>query len=295
MTIHFFMGAINKNTNEYEYPKIANKKFNYECPHCNLNVIFKKGKINRPHFAHYKSNNPCYYYNKPSESQIHKDAKLLMKKLLNSKIQFNFMRCCNFCTKRNKKCTPYVDHCKIIQQDYMNYEIKLEYAFTYNNSRKIADIAIIKNDKIKYIFEICHRHKTKEENRPEPWFKINAEYLIELVNNIDNENLKCLTLNCIRNYKCNMCITHEKNILEIQSIKYNTVSKNFIQKSHAKIIRNSTEESIQTSTWLSDIQNTEQNIFGKCVGNCGKKIYTKIQYNGKLKNLCIQCFTEKII
>ena len=33
------LGAINKKTNEYCYPKIANKKDNYVCPDCNKDVI----------------------------------------------------------------------------------------------------------------------------------------------------------------------------------------------------------------------------------------------------------------
>ena len=71
------MGALNKTTNNYEYPKLANKNNKYKCPDCEKDVIFRNGKIKQPHFAHHKSNNPCYYYDKPNETQIHKDAKLL--------------------------------------------------------------------------------------------------------------------------------------------------------------------------------------------------------------------------
>ena len=79
MSNHLSMGAINKTTNQHEHPKIANKINKYKCPSCEKDVIFRNGKIKQPHFAHYKSDNPCYYYDKPNESQIHKDAKLLMK------------------------------------------------------------------------------------------------------------------------------------------------------------------------------------------------------------------------
>lgn len=97
MSNHFSMGAINKTTNEYEYPKIANKINKYKCPSCDKNVIFRNGKIKQPHFAHYKSNSPCYYYDKPNESQIHKDAKLLMKTLLDNKKCINIYRKCYYC------------------------------------------------------------------------------------------------------------------------------------------------------------------------------------------------------
>lgn len=40
MSNHFSMGAINKTTNEYEYPKIANKINKYKCPSCDKNGNF---------------------------------------------------------------------------------------------------------------------------------------------------------------------------------------------------------------------------------------------------------------
>ena len=45
MLNHFSMGAINKTTNKYEYPKIANKSNKYKCPFCEKDVIFRNGKI----------------------------------------------------------------------------------------------------------------------------------------------------------------------------------------------------------------------------------------------------------
>ena len=47
MSTHFSMGAINKTTNKYEYPKIENKinKYKYKCPFCEKDVIFRNGKI----------------------------------------------------------------------------------------------------------------------------------------------------------------------------------------------------------------------------------------------------------
>jgi competence CoiA-like predicted nuclease len=44
MSNHFSMGAINKTTNKYEYPKIANKINKYKCPFCEKDVIFRNGK-----------------------------------------------------------------------------------------------------------------------------------------------------------------------------------------------------------------------------------------------------------
>jgi hypothetical protein len=206
MSNHFSMGAINKTTNKYEYPKIANKINKYKCPSCEKDVIFRNGKINKPHFAHYKSDNPCYYYEKPNETQIHKDAKLLMKTLLDNKNNISIHRSCNYCCGYSG-CIDY----DIFEDDYNNTKAIIEYKFNYNNSNRSADIALLENDKIKYIFEICYKSKTKEENRPEPWFEIDAE---ELINNINScENIEeIISIDCIRNYKCDECIEHERNV-----------------------------------------------------------------------------------
>ena len=210
MSYHFSMGAINKNTNNYEYPKIANKEKKYKCPSCEKNVIFKNGKILKPHFAHYKSDNPCYYYDKPSETQIHKDAKMLMKTLLDNKKNIFIYRTCNYCKQRN---CGYSEEISYDIKDNYNENTKaiVEYKFYYNNSNRSADVALIENDKIIFIFEICYKNKTKEENRPEPWVEINAENLINQINsgeNIDEEGN--IRIECIKNYKCNECKKYEE-------------------------------------------------------------------------------------
>lgn len=208
MSNHFSMGAINKTTNKYEYPKIANKINKYKCPFCEKNVIFRNGKIKQPHFAHNKSDNHCSYYEKPNETQIHKDAKLLMKTLLDNKNKILFYRKCYDCLLNT------IFEYKIADNDYNENTLAyIEYRFNYNNSNRSADVALVENEDIKYIFEICHKNKTKEENRPEPWFEINSEKLINNINFAKNMNNE-IRIECIRDYKCDFCkqvIECEKN------------------------------------------------------------------------------------
>ena len=167
---HFSMGAINKITNEYEYPRIAQKGKKYVCPECKKDVNFCKGQIKQPYFAHKKSESPCYYYDKPSESQIHKDAKNLLKTLLTKKTQMNFYNVCKDCEDKVYGC------CELFEDNYEdNIKAIIEYRFTYNDSNKSADVALIKNNNIVYIFEICYKNKTRENARPEPWVEIKAE------------------------------------------------------------------------------------------------------------------------
>jgi hypothetical protein len=213
------MGAINKETLHYEYPKIASKENKYKCPSCEKDVIFRKGKIKQSHYAHKKSDNPCYYYDRPSESQIHKDAKMLMKMLLDNKTNMTFYRKCYNCYEDPEdifeiSCDTYNDITKAV----------IEYKFYYNNSNRSADVALIENNNIKYIFEICYKNKTREDNRPEPWVEIDAETFIKNINS--NEKNGEIEIECKREYKCGFCEEKENyerkqyyNMLERMRIK----------------------------------------------------------------------------
>ena len=189
------LGAINKLTGEYVYPKIANKKDEYICPECNKDLILVQGKIRVHHFRHkVDSINPCHHYSKPTESQIHKDAKMLMKTLLENKTHIQFIRECVSCKISAEINLPEITEGSIIT---------LEHRFNYDDELRIADVAHTLNDEIKGIYEICHTHKTCSENRPEPWVEIDANLLLTLVNT--NTNNEPLIINCIRCEKCEKC------------------------------------------------------------------------------------------
>ena len=201
------LGAINKITNEYVYPKIANKKDEYICPECTKDLILCQGEIRVHYFRHKVDNiNPCNHYNYPTETQIHKDAKILMKNLLERKIPISFNRICCSCKKYKKL--------KNIPNFTKDYVIELEYRFEFNGL-KIADVAYIEDNKLSYIFEICNTHKTCSENRPDPWFEINAETLIKIAN---DTNLNTIEIQCMRCEKCDDCVKEEKRKIILQEI-----------------------------------------------------------------------------
>jgi len=186
MTHVLSLGAINKHTREYVYPKIANKKDEYICPECNKDLILVKGEVRVHHFRHkVDTKTPCNHYNKPTETQIHKDAKILLKTLLERKIPISFIRKCCECTGHSIWKLPEIKD---------NSVIKLEHRFEFNGP-KIADVAWLNDDKLYCIFEICNTHKTRNENRPEPWFEIDAETLIT---NANDDSLTLLEVPCIR-------------------------------------------------------------------------------------------------
>jgi hypothetical protein len=284
MSYHFSMGAINKKTNNYEYPQIATKENKYKCPSCDKDVIFKKGKIKKPHFAHHKSDNPCFYYDKPNESQIHKDAKMLMKSLLDNKKNICIHRECNYCQQRHCGIS-FSCHYDIFDNDYNeNSKAVIEYRFEHNGSNKSADVAFLENDKIKCIFEMKYKNKTNDENRPEPWFEFNAE---ELINNINSgtiiDEYGNITIECIRNFKCDECIIYEeienqRMILYYENIKQEKIErkKHLIKEEETKwreSLKKKEEERIRKEE-EDRIRKEEERInnenLRKC--NCGIKI-----------------------
>jgi hypothetical protein len=82
-------------------------------------------------------------------------------------------------------------------------KIVLEHRFKYNSRQCIADVAYLDDGEIVCIFEICNTHKTDTENRPEPWFEIDAARFINSVNK--GAKGMCL-VECIRHYICDDCV-----------------------------------------------------------------------------------------
>ena len=211
------LGAIECETGKYVYSNIGEKNKKYKCPDCDKRLIFCKGPKKSPYFRHHTDSTiKCWYYDKPNESQIHKDAKLLIKRLIEDNTDLTLNRKCNGCDFYETFTLPAFERTS---------EIKLEYHYAtsseVNNSdsRKSADVAHVKRSfdkyELLYIIEICHTHKTTTI-RPEPWFEIDASSLIYTVNNrtydaieesLHNNNL---TLKCLRDYKCQLCIQKEE-------------------------------------------------------------------------------------
>lgn len=198
------IGAKNKDTGKYAYPRISSKEENFICVGCGKKVILCKGEKIPPYFRHYVDNNKnsCTYLNNPGESQIHKDAKLLIKSILEDNKQIIILRRCSCCKNNRKFEIPNV-------LLYANSEIILEYPFNYKG-QKFADVAYVLNSPSPptqmYIFELFYKNKTIYENRPEPWFEIDAKKLIIETNNGTNINDNGeIEIRCIRDEICINC------------------------------------------------------------------------------------------
>ena len=215
-----YFGAINQVTKEYVLPSYANKDENYQCPHCSKDVILKKGDIRRHHFAHKISDNPCSYYNSQGESEIHKEAKLRLKMLLETPtITISIKRkCCQpFRGKHCENIDEYVieninENSEVVYDDELcigKVFIEHRYKNEYKDGYSVADVAYIVNDKISYIFEVYNKHKTHEKDRiGKCWFELYAIDLINKTNNLDSCT-QTIEFDCIRNTSCEECGSYE--------------------------------------------------------------------------------------
>ena len=163
------LGAIETSSGEYCRPSNASKDKTYQCAECKQRVILRKGEIRRPHFAHY-SKRECSYYEHPSESQIHKDAKYRLAEILKQKSLVSIGWQC-----QNTKCIG-SNHDEVDIEYKDGDEVIVEYRSP--DKSYIADVALVNNGKPRYIFEIKNTHATTT-TRPEPWFEIDANELFE--------------------------------------------------------------------------------------------------------------------
>jgi hypothetical protein len=195
---HFEHGAIDKETTKLIDPKYAVKRINYECPDCKRDVFVKKGEIRIAHFSHKKDNNrPCTYFNRnPSLDQQHRNAQLKLKEFLNNKIEIDIHRYCI--------CGCGYNNGTIIPASHI-WEGKTEYKFTFNDSRKSADVALVFGTDIEAIFEVVHTHYTRERDRPDPWFEIDAKEI-----NVLASDSKKITLTCLRQLRSPECLKAEQ-------------------------------------------------------------------------------------
>jgi hypothetical protein len=241
--IHFRLGAIDIFTNLYTSPNLATKNSKYKCVECSEPVIFKKGNIRVPHFSHYANSN-CTYYDHPNESQIHKDAKLRILLWLEKGIQINILKECYECNYK---------HC--IALNYISTDqFKLEYRFDLNNLYR-ADLAVLsRENQLKYIIEVKNKHKTEEDRRPEPWFEIEAEEIIQ------KELNNFIELNDVRIFKCKT-IDLENDFEKLATLfGYYDQDKN--------LWKSKTEEKLNEYYWTEFLKNQK---CLKCIHGCETK------------------------
>jgi hypothetical protein len=199
------LGAIEKTTSTYTLPYNAEKGKEYECIDCKQKVIFRKGDKRVAHFSHYSPTNTCTYFEHPNEGQLHKDTKLKIAQWLKEKKRIAFTWSCCEC-----HCWPAMHNDNEIELKYSdNDDVVVEYRDP--KGKYIADIAVLNNNKVKYIIEIKDTHTTTTNVRPEPWYEVSVKSVEESI----KTNNECivdgsgdpLTLDCERKSILRCCNT----------------------------------------------------------------------------------------
>ena len=195
MAEKYNLGAINTITKQYTSPNKADKSAKYQCTDCEQRVILRKGQIRKAHFAHYSPTNTCSYYEHPNESQLHKDAKYKLQEKLIAKFPIYV----------NNDCPECRTHPAVFDTEPIEYADGDSCIVEYRdpNNKYVADVALINNGKLKYIFEVKHTHATVTTVRPEPWFEFTADQILEeeqrILKNDPEDNLgQEYYLKCVR-------------------------------------------------------------------------------------------------
>jgi hypothetical protein len=201
------LGAIDAETKRYVRPNHAVKGVQYSCIECDGQVIFKCGKIKRPHFAH-KPGSLCSYYNRCNESQMHKEAKLGLRQYLSDGNVVTIFRNCTRCKETEKaliKCEKNETVvCEYVASDKCRYDVCI--LDSSNNPR--------------CVLEVQYTHKTASY-RPEPWYELDA---LQILLGIEKSYI---TMRCGRRVYCDKCELDNKIIstrlyLMIPCSKYST-------------------------------------------------------------------------
>ena len=191
--------AIDVETNKNVSAKYGDKDRKYKCELCNEQVILKRGKKIKPYFSHKNNTNCQKTSNNSGESSVHMEAKSKLVEMLNNKYNIYIYWRCPKCKNHDR--IKMVNHIEYLDGDLAVTE------FRRNNF--IADIAMINDSNIKYIFEVYNTHKTVTETRPEPWFEIDANEILDL------DRYDKIYLTCIResdDRHCDKCLNKIKRI-----------------------------------------------------------------------------------
>ena len=218
--------AFNTLTGMYQSPIFAEKKYDYECPDpsCKEVVFLRKGEKYRPHFCHKKNTNCKRYETAPTESELHKEAKHILRDLLSRDYNVLFKKKCKGCFNSSCETTSLIQ-CSNLNE---NEKIHEEYNFTFDDSNLTADLAKVSYEgdisEIEELYEIYNTHRTLETDRPSyiRWFEVKAEDVINKVPKIKDD--KKVIFNCSRVWQCEECSladdNEKKRVLKLEQEEY---------------------------------------------------------------------------
>lgn len=200
---HLGPGAFMKGTKTFVKPAQAEKRVNgvkteWECPSCNTLAVFCKGKIVPPYFRHPPESN-CTFFSPTGMSAQHLGAQNLLKNLLESDRALIVTRRCTRCRKD--------DTVFELGARPPKSSAATEHGFYIDGTRYSADVALLEDNQIRCIFEVCWTHETNRPPHEHPWVELGAEDILE----IGAEGP--VRLDCILpSHKCAVCVVEEERL-----------------------------------------------------------------------------------
>jgi hypothetical protein len=188
----YLLGAINKDTNNYENIVSVQKPNQYKCCWCGLDLILRKGEKNFQSFIH-KNPNGCEYFKNPTTEQLLFDAKLFLKKLLETN-KVDFIGKCKICKFNLKIVIPEYDETKSVRIDYAFNNDLIDLVYLDSEQKIICGIEVYNGVPTKQIEEYL-------------FFQIN---MLELV----HSQTTCyatgkLELKCGKRELCRQCVKYD--------------------------------------------------------------------------------------
>jgi hypothetical protein len=206
---HHYFGALD-GEGRYVLPWQGHKENKYTCWECNENLILKCGEIRVWHFSHLPKSR-CQSYTNPSESQIHRHAKQVLKMILENKLDFQINHLCKKCHKSR------VSKSSRFRLQESHKKIEVEKSFIYRGCQRRADIAIWDSSKNEAfcIFEIFHTHKTDQFYRPKYFWDLKASDIFEIYDRT-KQVIKCHKPLC---FDCHNEQIHMRYVKEINKYR----------------------------------------------------------------------------
>ena len=211
-------GAYNITLGMMQSPFLARRSDKFCCGdlNCQKEVILCGGTPKqRIHFRH-KRGTGCKYFKKLTYDQTHEEAEKILKQLIDENYDIYFEKTCKGCVK-NRSCPKNTKIHKACAKKGLNDEVVLEQYFTFADKKCFADVALMSTDGIIEMYEIYHKHRTDELNRPSyiSWYELTALDLIQKAAEL-KDNRK-IVLKCNRGWKCEDCtFADEQYILELK-------------------------------------------------------------------------------
>ncbi len=176
------------------WANVAVREETYRCPDCGGELVLRRGKVVRPHFAHRVIPEDCDFVN---ESVAHFEAKYRIKELIDTGKKIAFVRKCTTCDSKIKQPLP---------TDIVRAEIE----YTLGTGHR-ADVGLFdKADKLRAVVEVYATHKVDDEKAEALgkaeilWAEIEAREILE-------STLWSLVRDHFAQAECGLCKRREMN------------------------------------------------------------------------------------